>query len=167
MRQGLCSPPLLCRVGARISLFRDGFPLFLRWQTYVSARIQLPARIEVVEVEQRVENEEIAADRLAAVHRIVGEQNHVSLAHRRVDHHWPLRDVGPIEQSGHEQIALIAESEDPPGPQRGRNDVQRISQLLIGYRSRLPRLKRLPLWDIIARVQSDSTLRGVKVLNGA
>src|ERR1700737_3932950 len=55
-----------------IPLFAPAPLGFLR-HTYVSARIQLSPRVEVVEVEQCVEDEEIATDCFAAVHWIIGE----------------------------------------------------------------------------------------------
>src|SRR6202022_4217290 len=91
----------------------------------------------------------------------------VTLAQRRVDHHGPLRDICSIEQSRREQVALIAEPNDYPWPQRRRNDVQRVPELFVGYRCRLPRLKRLPLRHVIARVQSESTLRDIDILSGS
>jgi hypothetical protein len=47
-------------------------------------RIQLPARVEAIEVEQCVEDKEITADCFAAVHGIIGEQNHMPLPRRRI-----------------------------------------------------------------------------------
>src|ERR1051325_5278835 len=47
--------------------------------------IQLSPRIQVVPVQDRVENERVAADRRAAVDRIVAEKNHVALLERRID----------------------------------------------------------------------------------
>src|SRR5258705_9932658 len=50
-------------------------------QTYraLSARIEFPPRIEMVEIHDGVENEEIAPDSRTPVHRIIREQNAVSL----------------------------------------------------------------------------------------
>src|SRR5208283_2684674 len=70
-------------------------------------RIELSPGIQVVEMQDRVEDEEVAPDRLAAVHGVVREEHHVSLLHRRVHDDRTLRDVGAaVEQARGEQVAL-------------------------------------------------------------
>src|ERR1700675_2270438 len=104
----------------------------------VSARIEFPPGIEVVEVEERVENEEVAADRRATPHGVVGKENDVPLAQRNVDDDGALRDIVAVEKSRREKIALIAETQRYARPQRRRNHLQRISHLLVRHRLRLP-----------------------------
>src|SRR5438045_1684121 len=77
-----------------------------------SFRIQLASRVEVVEVQNRVEDERIAADGLAAVDRVVREQHDVSLPYRHVNDDGALGDVRPaFEQSRDEQRVLCVEAE--------------------------------------------------------
>ena len=62
--------------------------------------IELPPRVEAVEVQDRVEHHDVAADGLAAIDRVVGEEHDVALPHRDIHDHRPLRDVGAaIEQT--------------------------------------------------------------------
>src|ERR1035438_10079928 len=49
-------------------------------------RIELSPGVQVVELQDRVEHQEVAPDGLAAVHGIVAEQHDVSLVHRHVHH---------------------------------------------------------------------------------
>lgn len=55
--------------------------------------VEFTPRVEMVEVQDRVEHERVGSDRLAAVDRIVGEQHDVPLLHRYVHNDGPLRDV--------------------------------------------------------------------------
>src|SRR5258705_5063993 len=75
---------------------RRATPLTRVWGTLLC--VQLPPSVQVVVIQDGVEHQEIAADRLATPHGIVGEQHHVSLLERRVHHHGPLRDVPPTLQ---------------------------------------------------------------------
>src|SRR5579871_3294723 len=62
-------------------------------------RIDLSPGIQVVEVQDRVEDQEVAPDRLAAIHGVVAEQHHVPLLERDVHHDRTLRDVrAAVEQ---------------------------------------------------------------------
>jgi hypothetical protein len=56
-----------------------------------SPLIELSPAIQAIEVEKCVEHEAIAPDRFAAVDRIVGEENDVSLGQWNVYDHRPLR----------------------------------------------------------------------------
>ena len=59
-----------------------------------------PPRIQVVEVENRVEHQEVRAHRGTAIHRVVGEQHHVAFFIRRVYHHRSLRNgAAAVQQS--------------------------------------------------------------------
>ncbi len=69
---------------------------------------ELSSCIQTVEVENRVENQGIAAHRLAAVHRIIGEQNDVSGANRHVNHGRMLGDfLAAFPQPRDEQLSVI------------------------------------------------------------
>src|SRR5262245_5208618 len=68
-------------------------------RTGVLSRVELPSRVEAVEVQNRVEHHEVAADRLAAINRIRGKEDDVSLSNGDVDDNGSLRDVGAsVEQ---------------------------------------------------------------------
>src|SRR2546425_6544705 len=94
----------------------------------ISLRVQFSPGVQVVPVEQRVEHEEVAPDRRTAVHRVVREQHDVSLLERRVEHDRALGDVGAVEQSGDEELALIGKAQDRARTLIGRNDVERVAQ---------------------------------------
>ena len=71
-----------------------------RTQGRLSALIQLPSRIQVVEIKNSVEHERIRPDRLATIERIDREQHHVPLLYRRINDCGALRDVSAaIQQS--------------------------------------------------------------------
>src|SRR5262249_60767019 len=59
-------------------------------------RVQLPSRVEVIEVHQRVEDQKVAALRLTAPDRVVRERDHVALVERDVDDGGMLRDLGTV-----------------------------------------------------------------------
>src|ERR1019366_1797464 len=106
-------------------------------------RIELSPCVQVVEVQDRVEHQEVAPDGLAAVHGVVAEEHDVPLFHRHVHHHGTLRDVRTdVEQAGHEEIPLVAEAQDYARALVGRNDVERVAQLIVRHGRILPRLHR-------------------------
>src|SRR5262245_10315559 len=63
------------------------------YRSQVLPRVQLPACVQVVKVQNRVEDQEVAPDRFAAPHRIAGEQYHVALLERRIHDDRALRDI--------------------------------------------------------------------------
>src|ERR1019366_5524317 len=64
-------------------------------------RIEISPCVQVVEMQDRIEHQEIAPDGLAAVHGIVAEEHDVSLLQRHVHHHRTLGDVrAAVEQAG-------------------------------------------------------------------
>jgi hypothetical protein len=78
--------------------------LFVERETYVfpnarSPLIELSAAIQAIEVEQSIEDEEIASDRFAAVHGIIGEKNDVPLRQWDIHDHRPLRDIAAVEKA--------------------------------------------------------------------
>jgi hypothetical protein len=77
-------------------------------------RIEFPSGIEVIEVQERVENEEVAADRCAPPHGIVGKKNDVPLSQRNIHDDGPLRDIVAVEKPRREKIALIAQTQNDP-----------------------------------------------------
>src|SRR3954469_7797085 len=135
MRQGLCSQSMLCTAGAsnsaNVRRFLGNVRILRATPTAravraTSTRVEFSARVEVVEVQERIEHERIAADRLAAIHWIVAEQHYVALAHRRVHHHRPPRYIVPVQKSRRKQLALITESQDDTWPQCWRDHRERI-----------------------------------------
>lgn len=67
--------------------------------TTPSTSIEFSADIEMIEIQQRVEHQEITADRFAAINGIVREQHHMALPQWRIDYDGALRDVVAIQQS--------------------------------------------------------------------
>jgi hypothetical protein len=63
-----------------------------------SALIEFSSCVQMIEVEQRVEHEEIASDSFTTVHGVIGEQNHVSFRQRYVDDCRSLCHVVAIEK---------------------------------------------------------------------
>ena len=57
--------------------------------------VDFPARIQIVEVQDRVEHHEVGPNRLTAPHRVVGEQYDVTALERYIHDHRALRDVPP------------------------------------------------------------------------
>ena len=76
-------------------------------QTPLSPRIELSPAVKAIEVEQSVEHQEIAPDRFAAVHRVIGEENDVTLGQWDVYDHRSLRDIAPIEKARRQQLSLV------------------------------------------------------------
>ena len=105
------------------------------------AGVELPSNIQPIVVEERVEHQEIAADRRATLHRIVSEQDDVPFSKRDVDDHRPLSDIVTIEKARRQELALIGKPQNNPRPERRRNDRERIAQLLVCHGSGLPRLR--------------------------
>src|SRR6185437_1637492 len=131
-------------------------------------RVELPAGVEVIEVEQCVEDERIGANRLTPVDRIVREQHHVSFLHRHVDHDWPLRNIAPaVEQAGNQKVALIRESQRNARTLAWRDDRQRGAQLLVSDRRGLPWLDRHARRRHVARRELRPALRHVGIVNSA
>ena len=122
------------------------------------SRIQLSAYVEVIEVEERIEDQEIAPDGLATIHRVVGKQYDVSLAERGVDDSRTLRHIVAVEKARSKQVALVAEPEHYARTQDRWNDRDRISELLVGDGRCLPRLYALLLRYVSARIERESRL---------
>ncbi len=71
-------------------------------------RGQLAAGVEIVPVQDRVEDEEVAALRLPAPERIRREQQHVTIAGRHIDDCRSLRDlIATVQQSRNKQVAAV------------------------------------------------------------
>src|SRR6185312_15166873 len=104
-------------------------------------RVQLSPRVEMIEVQDCVEHERIGADCLSTIDRVVRKQDYMSLLH------WDIHDdrslcniASAIEQARNQQVALIGESQRNTRSLIRRDDRQRVAQLFISDRCRLPRL---------------------------
>lgn len=139
----------------------------VRIRQLASSRVQFSTDIEVVEVEKRIEDQEIAADGLTTPHRIVGEEYDVTPAQRDIDNYRPLRDVAAIEQSRRQQLTLVGEAQHHTRPKRGWYYRQRVPQLFVGDRRCLPWLDGPAPRDVVLRVERDPALRHVELLGGA
>ena len=98
--------------------------------------IQLPPRVQMVEIQDRVEHQEVAALRLAAPDRVVREQHHVALVERRRrSTAGVLRDLAAaIEQARHQQVARVGVAQDTRGRCAGGITLIAVAQLLVGDR---------------------------------
>src|SRR5689334_17921242 len=68
---------------------------------------------QVVVVEQRVKQQEVTALRFVAPHRVIGEQQHVALAARDIDHGGSIGQFAAAgEHSGNEQILFFGKPHD-------------------------------------------------------
>src|SRR5689334_9204615 len=115
----------------------------------------------MVVVEERVENQEIAADRRSAINRIVGVQHDVAFAEWDIHHHRPSRNVAPVKQTRREKLTLVGKAKNDAWTQSGRNDAQGSAHLLVGDGSRLPRLDRAPLGNVKPGIENRPSLRNV------
>ena len=104
----------------------------------------------------------IAGSRLT--HR---EEDDVTFGERNIDDGWPLRHVVSIEQPRRQQLTLIRKAQNHARSQRRRNYGQRISHLLVGNRSRLPRLRRTSRRHVEPRIERNSSLRHIELVGGA
>src|SRR4051794_16453656 len=125
------------------------------------SRIQFPARIQMIEVQQRVEDQEIAALGLAAPDRVVREGDDVPLLEWYVDNGRVLRDLGAVfNQARHEQVAVVRVAENHARTRRRRNHVDAVAQLFLGDRNRLPRVGARLARD----VDAEAALRHVRIV---
>src|SRR5439155_21975708 len=86
------------------------------------SRIELPSRVQLIEIQQRVEHEEIAAFGLTAPDRVVRERYDVPFVERHVDDGGVLRDlVAVFDEAGDEQVFRIGVPQDDARPLRRRN----------------------------------------------
>src|ERR1051326_5951477 len=101
--------------------------------------IELPPRIQIVEVHDRVQHERITPDRLPAIHGIDREEHQVPLPPGRVDHDRPIRDLAAsLEQAGDQEVALRREAEHHARPLVRRGGEGRSLQLPPTTPPRLP-----------------------------
>jgi hypothetical protein len=116
-------------------------------------------------VQNRIENQEIRSDRFASVNRVISKQYDVPLFERHIDHHRPLRDIrAAIEQPRCEQIPLITETQNYAGTLIGRNDIERVAELIVRDRRVLPRLHRRARHREETRIELCETLNLIGVI---
>src|SRR5215467_15911554 len=94
---------------------------------------QLPPCIQLIEIENRVEDQEVAPLRLGSPEGVIREEQHVPLFVRDVDHRRVLGDfVTGFEQSRYQQFARIGVAQDYAGPRRRGDDIDSIAELFRG-----------------------------------
>src|SRR5271168_5099183 len=102
---------------------------------------ELAACVQAVEVQYGVEDERVAAARLAAPYGIRGEHHDVPLARGNVYDGRALRDVvAAFEQAGDEEFTGIGVTEDHARAHRRGNHAIAVAQLFVGHRRILPPL---------------------------
>src|SRR5512146_2361821 len=130
--------------------------------------IQLPAGVQVIEVEQRVQHERVAPDGFATIDRVVAEEHDVSLVHRHVHHHRMLRNtLATIQQPRHEQIVRTAEAEHDARALIWGNDVERVAELLIRDGCGLPRFYLGLGRRLVLRSERRASLHDVRIVRRA
>src|SRR5262249_11893445 len=124
--------------------------------------IQLPTRVQIVKIQNRVEYQEVAPLSLASPDRVDRVGDHVPSADRHVDHGRVLRDLGAaIQKSGYQQVASIAVAQDDPRPILRGNDADPVATLLIGYGNRLPYFSA----RLIGYFGNCSSLRRIRIIS--
>src|SRR2546430_2924559 len=93
--------------------------------------VELPARIQIIEVENRIEDQRITSRRLSSPERIQREQDDVTALERRIDYRRMLRNlVAAVEQSRNQEVARIAPTHYHSRPLHRRNQANQIAALL-------------------------------------
>src|SRR3954469_15328741 len=104
--------------------------------------VKLAARVEAVEVEYGVEDEEVAAVRLAAPDRVYREEQDVARARGHVNDGRVLRYLAAVvEQARDEQVLRVRVAQDDARALRGRDDVRIVPHLLRRDGDGLPDLR--------------------------
>src|SRR5262245_5211945 len=92
-----------------------------------SSLIELPAGVQVVEVQDRVEHHEVPTDGLASIDGVIGEQYDMSFPNRDVDDYGTLCNiVSTLQQPRDEQRVLSIESHRNPRPELRRYERRRF-----------------------------------------
>src|SRR5947209_3460175 len=93
--------------------------------------LRLSSGVQVIEIQDRVEDQEVAARSLAPPEGIWREEHDVPFIEWGVDHGGVLRDVvAPVEQSGNQQIARLTISQHYTRSLAGRNQTNQVATLL-------------------------------------
>src|SRR4051812_36374851 len=101
--------------------------------------VELAARVEAVEVEYGVEDEEVAPVRLAAPDRIYREEQDVTAARRHVNDRRVLRYLAAVvEQARDEQVLHVRIAQHDARALRGRDEVWVVTRLLVRDGDGLP-----------------------------
>src|SRR5712692_8105441 len=130
-------------------------------QIQCSFRVERPARVQVVVIQNGIENEEIAALGLATPDRIVRKQHDVALVDRYIDDRRMLSDlVTRFHEAGHEKLLRIGIPQHHARPGSWWNDVDAVAQLLVGDRRGLPRLDVGLGWNL----GTGASLRYVRIV---
>src|SRR5262245_10955617 len=92
--------------------------------------IQLPARIQVVEIQNCVEDQRITSRSLPAPERIHRKENHVTTVERRINYCSVLRNlVTAVEQTRNQKFVGIPPTQNYARPLIRRNQSNQIAAL--------------------------------------
>src|SRR5262245_13358263 len=95
----------------------------------------------MIEVQDRIEYQEITSLRFGAPERVVGKEHDVSFPERGIDHGCVLREFASlIQKTGHQKLVCIRVAQYDARALAGRDHVDRISKLFPGQRSCFPYL---------------------------
>src|SRR5262249_15815234 len=95
--------------------------------------------VQAIEVKDRVIDQEVAALRFAAPHRIIGKEDDVAATGRNVYDSGVLSDLTcPVQQTGHEEFLRIGVTKYDSRTKFWRNDCRIVSLLIIRQRQSFP-----------------------------
>src|SRR5204862_1137275 len=127
-------------------------------------RVHLPSRVELVEIQERVEDEEIAAFCLTAPDGVVRKRDHMTSFERHIDDCRVLRDLAAVlDQPRHEQVLRVRVAQDNARACGWRNHVDAVAELLIGDGHGLPHVGA----RLHRHLDAGPALRRVLIVGGA
>src|SRR5262245_61230203 len=125
---------------------------------------QFPPRIQLIEIENRIEDQGVTALRLGAPEGIDREEHDVTLFVWDVNHCGVLRDlVTGFEQPRDQQFARIGVTQDHAGPRRRRDDEEAVAELFGGQGGRFPGFR----FRLLGQFSRRAILRRVGVVRRA
>src|ERR1700730_6084053 len=96
--------------------------------------LQLPPRIQTIEIQNRIQHQRIRPPRLPAINRIDREQNHVSVTRGHIRNRRVLRDLfATVHQSRNQQLLVVRITQNHARPVRRRDDARIVHLLLLGH----------------------------------
>src|SRR5262249_18334195 len=104
--------------------------------------IELSADIQAVKLQDRVQDETVAAPGLGPPDRVVREEHHVALLDRHVHHGRMLRDLlAVVDEARDEKILGVGVAQHDARPLGGWDDEDRVALLVVGQGHGLPELR--------------------------
>src|SRR5262245_36507235 len=123
-----------------------------------------PPCVQLIELENRVEDHEVAALRLGAPEGVDREEQNVPLFVWDVNHCGVLRDlVTGFEQPRDQQLARVGVAQDHAGARRRRYDIDAVAELFGGQGGRLPDFR----FRLFGQFRRRAILRHVRVVRRA